>query len=286
MSPNPFLVETDWLFDHLGDSNLSIVDASWYLPTMLANGEPRNGRAEFEEQHIPGAVYFDIDAISQPGSNLPHTLASPEIFAKMVGELGVSHQDTIVVYDGLGLFSAARAWWNFRIMGAEKVVLLNGGLPRWTAEHRPIETGTTAISPKHFEANFNADTVVSFDAMSEIVGSGSAQIADARPEARFNGEAPEPRAGIRSGHMPGALSVPFSELAKDGQLRSAEELSQIFVAAGVDLTGPLVTTCGSGVTAAALTLALETIGHANHKLYDGSWSEWGSRDDTQVVADA
>ncbi|NKB54473.1 MAG: 3-mercaptopyruvate sulfurtransferase [Rhizobiaceae bacterium] len=285
MSSNPYLVETDWLFDHLDDANLSIVDASWYLPTMLADGEPRNGRAEFESRHIPGAVYFDIDAISQSGSNLPHTLASPEIFAKMVGELGISNQDTIVVYDGMGLFSAARAWWNFRIMGAENVVLLNGGLPKWIAEQRPTEAGKAEASSKSFDAEFKAGSVVSFDVMSEIVGTGSAQIADARPGPRFTGEAPEPRAGMRSGHMPGALSVPFSELAKDGQLRSAEELSQVFEDAGVDLSRPLVTTCGSGVTAAALTLALETIGHTSHKLYDGSWSEWGSRDDTPVVTD-
>jgi len=285
MTSNPFLVETHWLSTRLDDPNLSIVDASWYLPTMLADGEPRNGRAEFESQHIPGAVFFDIDTISEPGSDLPHTLASPEIFAQMVGALGVSDQDTIVVYDGMGLFSAARAWWNLRVMGAKNVVVLNGGLPKWVAKNLPIEAGVTPPQPKKFNTSFNTDAVASFEVMNEIVKAGTVQVADARPYARFSGEAPEPRAGIRSGHMPGASSVPFSDLAVDGQLRSADELKQVFENAGVDLTKPIVTTCGSGVTAAALSLALETVGHRDHTLYDGSWAQWGSRDDTKVVTD-
>lgn len=285
MSPNPFLVETDWLSEHLNDPHLSIVDASWYLPTMLADGEPRNGRAEYEAQHIPAAVYFDIDAISEPDSQLPHTLASPEVFSQMVGELGISDQDTIVVYDGMGLFSAARAWWNFRVMGAKKVVILNGGLPKWKAENRPTESGNSRPNPNKFNASFDPNTVASFEAMNDIVNLASMQIADARPLARFSGEAPEPRAGMRSGHMPGAFSVPFSDLAINGQLRSAGELKEVFETAGIDLAKPVVTTCGSGVTAAALTLALETIGHSDHILYDGSWSQWGGRDDTKVVTD-
>jgi thiosulfate/3-mercaptopyruvate sulfurtransferase len=283
MSNNPFLVETEWLLAHLDDPNVSIVDASWYLPTMLMNGEPRNGKAEYEAQHIPGAVYFDIDTISEPGSDLPHTLASPEIFAKMVGALGISDDDTIVVYDGMGLFSAARAWWNFRVMGASKVVLLNGGLPKWIADRMPVEAGSAPIYPKLFKTNFDPSAVTSFEEMNRIVGSAERQIADARPADRFTGDAPEPRTGMRSGHMPGANSVPFSALAKDGQLRSADELKQVFQSAGIDLAKPVVTTCGSGVTAAALTLALETIGHREHTLYDGSWAEWGGRDDTDVV---
>ncbi|MEP1207494.1 MAG: 3-mercaptopyruvate sulfurtransferase [Rhizobiaceae bacterium] len=286
MSSNPFLVETDWLSSQLGESDLSVVDASWYLPTMLANGEPRNGRKEYAERHIPGAVYFDVDTISEPGSNLPHTLASADVFAQMVGELGISNDDRIVVYDGMGLFSAARAWWNFRVMGAREVFVLNGGLPKWIEEGLPLEAGTPTRQGKTFNASSDESAVASFETMLEIVNSGSQQITDARPAARFTGEAPEPRAGMRSGHMPGAASVPFSELAKDGQLRSADELRQVFENAGIDLDKPVVTTCGSGVTAAALTLALETIGHTDHKLYDGSWAQWGGRDDTPVVTDS
>ena len=282
MTTSPYTVDTDWLFARLDDPNLSIVDASWYLPTMLVNGEPRDGKAEYEAQHIPGAVYFDIDDITQADSNLPHTLASPEVFAQKVGALGISDEDTIVVYDGMGLFSAARVWWNFRIMGASKAVLLNGGLPRWIEDRLPIEAGQSPLYPKLFKANHTPEAVASFADMSAIVGNGTMQVADARPAARFTGEAPEPRAGMRSGHMPGAFSVPMTDLTSNGALRPTDELKAVFTNAGVDLQKPIVTSCGSGVTAAVLSLALETIGHRDHKLYDGSWSEWGGREDTPV----
>jgi thiosulfate/3-mercaptopyruvate sulfurtransferase len=282
MTASPFTIDTDWLFAHLDDPNVTIVDASWYLPTMLVNGEPRNGKAEYEAQHIPGAVYFDIDDVIEPGNPLPHTLASPEIFAQKAGALGISDEDTIVVYDGMGLFSAARVWWNFRIMGASKVVLLNGGLPRWIADRLPIESGRRPLYPKLFKTNYSPEAVVSFEEMSALVEDGSRQIADARPAARFTGEAPEPRAGMRSGHMPGARSVPMTDLTADGALLAADQLKAVFNNAGVDLQQPIVTSCGSGVTAAVLSLALETLGHSDHKLYDGSWSEWGGREDTQV----
>ena len=284
MTASPFTVDTDWLFAHLDDPNVSIVDASWHLPTVLVNGEPRNGKAEYEVQHIPGAVYFDIDDVTETGSALPHTLASPEVFAQKVGALGISDEDTIVVYDGMGLFSAARVWWNFHIMGASKVVLLNGGLPRWIADRLPVEAGRAPLYPKLFKANYAPEAVVSFNEMNAIVGTGSMQVADARPAARFTGEAPEPRAGMRSGHMPGAYSVPMTDLTADGALLPVEKLKETFAAAGIDLQQPVVTSCGSGVTAAVLSLALDTIGHGNHKLYDGSWSEWGGRDDTPVEA--
>ncbi|MEP0942172.1 MAG: 3-mercaptopyruvate sulfurtransferase [Rhizobiaceae bacterium] len=282
MSTSPFTVDTDWLFAHLDDPNLSVVDASWYLPTMLVNGQPRDGKAEYDVQHIPGAVYFDIDDVVDPKSTLPHTLASPELFAQKAGALGISDEDTIVVYDGMGLFSAARVWWNFRIMGASKVVLLNGGLPRWIADRLPIEAGQSPVYPKLFKANYSPDAVASFDDMQAFVADGSRQIADARPAARFTGEAPEPRARMRSGHMPGANSVPMTELTAEGALLSADGLKAVFAKAGVDLQSPVVTSCGSGVTAAVLSLALDTIGHSDHKLYDGSWSQWGGRDDTPV----
>ena len=282
MTASPFTVDTDWLFANLDDPNLSIVDASWYLPTMLVNGVPRDGRAEYDAQHIPGAVYFDIDDIVDADSPLPHTLASPEVFAQKVGALGISDEDTIVVYDGMGLFSAARVWWNFRIMGASKVVLLNGGLPRWIAHRLPVESGRAPLYPKLFKASYTPHAVASFDEMSTLVANGSRQIADARPAARFTGEAPEPRAGMRSGHMPGAHSVAMTDLTADGALLPADQLKEVFIQAGVDLQKPIVTSCGSGVTAAVLSLALETLGHSDHKLYDGSWSEWGGREDTPV----
>ena len=277
---NPFLVSTDWLIAHLDDENLSIVDGSWYLPTMLANGVPRNGKEEFNAQHIPGAVFFDIDEVVTPDSGLPHTLASPEIFAQKVGALGISDQDTIVVYDGMGLFSAARVWWNFRVMGAAKVVLLDGGLPKWMADRLPVEAGSAPIYPKLFNAKFDTTSTVPFEEMEQLIG--RTQIADARPAGRFSGDQPEPREGMRSGHMPGATSIPFDTIVKDGHLLGADDLKTVFQSSGIDSTQPITTTCGSGVTAAVLALALETVGSHNHRVYDGSWAEWGSRDDTAI----
>lgn len=274
---NPFIVDTDWLFARLDDPDLSVVDGSWYLPNMK-----RDGRAEFDAQHIPGAVYFDINAIADPESELPHTLASEEVFAREVGKLGISDQDTIVVYDGMGLFTAARVWWNFRIMGATKVVILDGGLPRWLEHRLPVESGTAPIYPKTFNAQLDATKVISFEAMQNYVNGTEAQILDARPAGRFSGEEPEPRAGMRSGHMPGATSLPFLDLVSNGSLLPRDELMARIQALGIDPDRPSVTTCGSGVTAAVITLALETIGYTNHALYDGSWSEWGGREDTPV----
>lgn len=285
MSTNPFTVSSDWLHAHIDDPDVSIVDASWYLPTMLSNGIPRDGKSEFDTQHIPGAVFFDIDAITEPGSTLPHTLASAEVFADKMSALGISEQNTIVVYDGMGLFSAPRAWWNFRVMGAARVMILDGGLPKWLQENLPVTSDAGLRTPKTFNAKFDHSTVVSFNEMKSIVSKGDGQVVDARPEGRFAGADPEPRPGVRSGHMPGANSVPFSALANHGQLRSPDELRQVFASAGINLDEPVATTCGSGVTAAALTLALETIGHQKHVLYDGSWAEWGGRDDTEIVQD-
>ncbi len=275
---NPFLVDTDWLLARLDNPDVSIVDASWYLPNMN-----RDGRAEFDAQHIPGAVFFDIDKIVDPASTLPHALAPADIFAKAVGELGISDQNTIVVYDGMGLFSAARAWWNFRVMGATKVVLLDGGLPKWIEDRLPIESGSAPIAPRKFEAKFNPNAVADLAKMQSVVQSRTMQVADARPAPRFSGEQPEPRPGVRSGHMPGAHSLPFDKLVVDGKLLEADQLREAFQAQGIDLSKPIATSCGSGVTASIITLALETLGHSNHVLYDGSWAEWGTQKDTPVV---
>ncbi|MEL6968305.1 MAG: 3-mercaptopyruvate sulfurtransferase [Pseudomonadota bacterium] len=277
---NPFLVDVDWLFAHLDDPNVSIVDGSWYLPDMK-----RDGRLEYEEQHIPGAVYFDINDVVEPGAGLPHTVASPDVFAAKAGALGISHEHTIVVYDGMGLFSAPRVWWNFRTMGVVKVVILDGGFPAWLEARLPVESGTAPTYPTLFVSNPTPNAVVWLKRMTKIVADETAQILDARPAGRFAGIDPEPRPGIRSGHMPGALSLPFPELAENGQLKSAEALKDALTQAGVDLQKPVVTTCGSGVTAAALVLALETVGHTDHALYDGSWAEWGSLPDTPVVSE-
>lgn len=277
---SPYLVSSDWLLERLDDPDVSIVDASWFLP----NAE-RNGAEEYDRAHIPGAVFFDIDAIVDPGSDLPHTLAPPDVFAREVGKLGISHDDTIVVYDSVGLFSAPRVWWNFRIMGAAKVVILDGGLSGWIDDRLPIESGSAPIYPKLFDPRFDASDVVGFDEMRKLVAGGTVQVADARPAGRFDGSVPEPRAGMRSGHMPGAVNVPFDALQENGRLLSPDRLRTLLTERGLSKTKPVVTSCGSGVTAAVLSLALETIGHPNHRLYDGSWSEWGGRSDTPVATE-
>ena len=201
-----------------------------------------------------------------------------------MSELGISNQHTIVVYDGIGLFSAARAWWNFRIMGAAKVVILDGGFPAWLEVGFPVESGYKPRPKSSFTASIDQQAVIDFETMKSHVATQDRQIADARTHGRFTGQEAEPRAGVRSGHMPGARSVPASDLSENGKLKSPEKLKQIFADAGIDLNKPVVTTCGSGVTAAIITLALETTGHTNHSLYDGSWSEWGGRQDTDIVS--
>ncbi|MEF2549977.1 3-mercaptopyruvate sulfurtransferase [Aurantimonas sp. A2-1-M11] len=278
MSHNPFLITPDELAERLGRPGLSVVDASWYLPAQKRMAEP-----EFEIAHIPGAVFFDQDAIVDPVSPLPHTLPSAEIFADAVGRLGIAETDTIVVYDGLGLFSAPRVWWMFRAFGARDVRLLDGGFPAWRNGDHPVESGKAAPEPATFQARFDTDAVVTLAQMRRAVDDPALQVVDARPADRFAGEAAEPREGVRSGHMPGAFNLPFLQLAEDGRLKSPDELRAAFAAAGVDPTGPVVTSCGSGVTAAVLNLALETLGNRQARLYDGSWTEWGGATDTPVV---
>lgn len=275
---SPFVVSADWLMERLGKPGLSIIDGSWYLPT-----QNRDARAEYQAAHIPGAVFFDQDAVVSPDSPLPHTLPSPGLFAQFASSMGVDEKDTIVVYDGPGFFSAPRVWWMFRLMGAKDVYVLDGGFDRWKAEGRPVTAETTKIASCFFEVDCDPSRVVSFEEMRRIVDGKTAQIADARPAGRFAGTDPEPRPGVRGGHMPGARNVPATSLSRDGSLLPVPELRAALEAAGLDLTKPVVTSCGSGVTAAVVSLALESVGHAEHRLYDGSWSEWGGRSDTPVV---
>ena len=259
--------------------NLAIVDASWYLPA-----QNRNGHEEYQASRIPGARYFNIDQISDTKSSLPHMLPTAEEFGDAVGAMGIGHDDHIVVYDGMGIFSSARIWWMFKIMGAKNVQVLEGGYDRWKDAGHPVETGTPASNQtKQFTAQLDASKVRAVHEIRDNIQSNAAKVLDARPNSRFTGETPEPRAGLRSGHMPGAGSLPIDQLQVDGRLRETAELVEIFANLGIDENTHVITSCGSGVTAAVITLALETTGHTNNSLYDGSWSEWGQADDAPVV---
>jgi thiosulfate/3-mercaptopyruvate sulfurtransferase len=266
------LVTTEFLAEELGAPDLRVVDASWHMP---ATG--RNPREEFEARHIPGAVFFDIDGIAQKDTTLPHMAASPESFAKAVGELGIADTDRVVVYDAAGLMSAARAWWNFRIMGAAHVFVLKGGLPKWVAEGRKLESGPSKAAPATFRVRPDLGQIVSREEMLRLAGApGAVQIVDVRSAARFNKEVDEPRPGLRRGHIPRSRNLPFGELIENGTLKEAGELLRKLKEAGVDPEKPVVTTCGSGVTAPILNLALAELGYDRMQVYDGSWAEWGA----------
>ena len=277
----PFIVSAEWLDERLGTPGLSIVDASWYLPA-----QGRDARAEYGAAHVPGAVFFDQDAVVDPDSALPHALPDARTFARHVGAMGISADDTIVVYDGPGVFSAPRVWWMFRIMGASQVFLLDGGFDRWQAQGRPTSAEPTRVAPNVFHGELDGSKVATLEEVRRILGSGDGQVADARPAGRFEGRDPEPRPGIRGGHMPGARNLPGMTLSSGGSLLPPDELRRRFAEAGIDPSKPVVASCGSGVTAAIVSLALETLGHSGHKLYDGSWSEWGARSDTPVATGA
>lgn len=273
-----FIVSPDWVQKQLDAPEFRIVDASWYLPA-----QNRNGAAEYAAGHIPGAIFYDQDAIADHSTGLPHSIPSPEDFAAGVEKLGISDTDTIVVYDGPGIFTAPRVWWLLRTMGAKNVFVMDGGLDGWKKEGRPLETDLPEPAPGHFRTHFNPRAVTTYDEMHGIVSSGARQIADARGAGRFTGEEAEPRAGMRSGHMPGARSMPSGIFSADGKFKDLDSLKATFADAGIDLNAPVVTTCGSGITAAIITLALHSLGHEDNTLYDGSWSEWGARSDTPVV---
>lgn len=273
------LVSTAWLAERLGRPDVQVVDGSWWMPA-----EARSGHAEFLEAHIPGAVFFDIDDIAERTVDLPHMLPSPHAFAVAVGKLGLRRDATIVAYDTFGVRAAARVWWTLRAMGFSDVVVLDGGLKAWRAEGRPVESGEPDPLPSTVAPGFDPALVRNAEDVRGLIDSRAAQIVDARGAARFRGEAPEPRAGLRSGHMPGACNVPFDTvLTADGHMKPAAELAQVFEAAGVDLDAPIVTTCGSGVTASVLALALARLGRDRTAVYDGSWTEWGGLPDAPVV---
>jgi len=271
-------VSTEWLADHLRDDNLAVVDGSWYLPAMK-----RDGFKEYQAGHIPGAVYFDIDEIADHGSGLPHMLPPPQAFALHMRRLGIGDGMKIVVYDGGGLFSAPRVWWSFRVFGAKDVFILDGGLPKWRAENRPLESGMAARTPADFTVNFDKKLVANLERVEQALESSSAQVVDVRPAERFRGEAPEPRPGVRSGHMPGSLNVPSSQLVENGTLAAPDKIRSALMAGGVDPDQPVIASCGSGVSAAILWLALDSIGKPPQALYDGSWADWGTRSDKPVA---
>jgi thiosulfate/3-mercaptopyruvate sulfurtransferase len=275
----PALVTTAWLAAHLNDPDLRVVDATWYLPHLK-----RDARTEHRQAHIPGAVYFDIDEVKDTQNPLPHMLPAADEFARAVGALGIGSGDRVVIYGGRYGIASARAWWMFRIFGHEAVAVLDGGLPKWRADGRPLQAGEETPTPRQFTPSHRPELVRNLEAMRANVESRDEQVVDARSHGRFVAAEPEPRPGLRGGHIPGSVNVPYDSLFRpeDGTLLPARELRGVFAAAGLDLAKPVVTTCGSGVSAAVLTLGLHVLGRRDVPVYDGSWTEWAGRTDTPV----
>ncbi len=274
----PPLVSTDWLAERLGRPDLKILDASWYMPAQA-----RDAKAEYAAAHLPGAQFFDIDAVADASSGLPHMLPSPAEFGAAVGALGIGNEDDVVIYDGAGIFAAPRVWWTFRAFGHSRVAVLDGGLPKWKAENRALETGP-AKEPiaKNFRAAPRPKLVRDAAAMRDNVGSQRELVLDARSEGRFKGTEPEPRAGLKGGHIPGSRNLPFQAVIDNGRMKSAEELRSIFANAGVTAKQRVTASCGSGLTAAILAFGLYLTGRDDVAVYDGSWSEWGALDGAPI----
>ena len=273
------LVSTDWLDAHLKNPDLRVIDASWYMP-----GSDRVAKTEYLEAHIPGARFFDIDEISDARSDLPHMAPPPEKFVSRMRAMGIGDGHQLVIYDGAGIFSAARVWWTFKLMGKQDVAVLDGGFPKWRREGRATEDMPPVLRDRHITVSRQAHLVRDVTQVAAAAKLGDHEIIDARSAGRFAGTEPEPRPGLRQGHIPGAKNVPFGSLLNaDGTMKSPEDLRATFAAAGVDLAKPAITSCGSGITAAVLNLALERIGKFDHALYDGSWAEWGMYNDLKVA---
>lgn len=276
------LVSTDWLARHLNDPDLRVLDASWYLPQ-----DQRDVHGEYQREHIPGARFFDIDDVADLRSDLPHMVPPIEKFMSRMRALGVGDGHQVVVYDSAGLLSAARVWWLFRLMGQADVAVLDGGLPKWKAEGRPLEDLAPVVRDRHMVVRFQNQLVRDVTQVARAAKLRDHEIIDARSPERFAGTAPEPREGLRGGHIPGSKNLPYGALLNpDATMKDEADLRAAFTAAGVDLSKPVISTCGSGVTACIIDLALERIGHRNHAVYDGSWSEWGMYNDLKVETGA